>query len=267
MIEFINNLGIDSTTGLIGLGLIVSGFFLIFAGSGIISIEKVTVKQGKATWMVGIVIVLIGGVLFYPDLKKTDDVADPAAGMEDVQPSQPLSNSEDEKSYTGWRTIQFALTDGTLWNEEDGVYSATGSVETIAWSEEIFQGDLEISLDISSSSSHSAANIVVFGNGSTLSQGNLIFTIASDLQAISADSIYEGAGGKYLFSRLDTVNLENQTHTVLISIIDRKASLFLDGNEITAIFLDDQINSEGRIGLLKYWEINDIEFSNIRVRE
>jgi hypothetical protein len=266
MIEFINNLGINSTSGLIGLGLLLIGFFLILAGFGIISIEKITVKQGRATWIVGIIIVLIGGFLFYPELINPKDAPDSAEITEEIPVSTPLSNRDEDRSLSEWRTVKFAIPSDNLWQEEEGAYTAIGSEETIAWSEDTFQGDIEISMDISTSSSYGAANIIVYGNGWSLSTGNLIFTIASDLQAVSANSIYEGGGGEYLFSAMNNINLTNQEHQVLISIIDRKVDFSLDGTKITSIFLDDEINTQGRIGLLKYWEIETITFSNIQVR-
>jgi hypothetical protein len=40
----------------------------------------------------------------------------------------------------------------------------------------------------------------------------------------------------------------------------------LDGDEIGTVVLDDDIKSEGKIGLLKISESSDITMQNIRVR-
>lgn len=65
--EFLKMLGINSTAGVIGFGLIVIGGFLILTGFDIISIEKVTVKSGKRTWIIGIIFAIIGLVFLFPE--------------------------------------------------------------------------------------------------------------------------------------------------------------------------------------------------------
>jgi hypothetical protein len=120
-------------------------------------------------------------------------------------------------------------------------------------------------LEVESSSPFSAANVILYGNGRSLAPGSLIFTIASDQQSILADSIYDS--GTYLFASVSSLDFGEQRHTVWISIVDRMASLSVDGEEIAAVFLDENINTSGRIGLMKYWEIHDVAFSSIRVRE
>ena len=86
MIELINNLGINSTSGLIGLGLASIGFFLILAGFGIISIEKITVQQGKATWIVGIILAVIGVLLVIPEFETSKPIT--------ASPTVPPSTTE-----------------------------------------------------------------------------------------------------------------------------------------------------------------------------
>jgi hypothetical protein len=120
-------------------------------------------------------------------------------------------------------------------------------------------------LEVESSSPHSAATIILYGDGGSLAPGNLIFTIASDHQSILADSIYDN--GTYLFTSMSSLSFGEQGHTISVSIVDRMASLFIDGEEIATVFLEENINTSGRIGLFKYWEIHDVVFSSIRVRE
>ncbi len=263
--EFLNALGISSTSGYIGITLLAIGGFLILAGVGVISIQQVTVKQGRATWVLGLLMAGVGVILLYPEVSSPDAVSDAPAAVVETQPATTLSSSDENGSLSEWKTIKFAVPGNGLWREETGSYTAVGSKDTIAWSEDMLAGDLELSLDIESSSPFSAANIVIYGNGGSLATGNLIFTVASDLQAILADSIYDD--GTYLFSSLSSVGFGGQKHSVLISIIDRKAILFLDGDQIASVLLDESINTNGRIGLLKYWEIDDVTFSNIRIRE
>lgn len=271
--ELLRNLGITSLSGLFGLALLVVGGFMILAGVGIISIQQVTVKQGRATWIMGLVMAVVGVFLFYPEFSAPSEAPEePAAvadtnspAVVDASPAATLQSSDANGGLSAWRAIEFAVPENGLWLEEDGRYTAIGSKDTIAWSDDLFAGDIEVTLEVESSSSFSAASVILYGNGGSLAPGNLIFTIASDQQSIIADSIYDN--GTYLFTSMNSLSFGEQRHTVLISVVDRKARLFVDGEEAAFVFLDENINSSGRIGLLKYWEIHDVAFSSIRVRE
>lgn len=271
--EFLSNLGITSLAGLFGLALLVIGGFMILAGVGIISIQQVTVKQGRATWIMGLVMAVVGVFLLYPEFAAPGESPEgPVAVVEtnspavvDGSPAATLPSSDPNGGLSEWKAIEFVVPGNGLWLEEDGRYAAIGSKDTIAWSDDLFDGDIEVSLEVESSTPSSAANVILYGNGGSLAPGNLIFTIASDHQSILADTIYEG--GTYLFTSMNSLSFGDQRHTVLISIVDRKASLFVDGEEAASVFLDENINTSGRIGLLKYWEIHDVAFSSIRVRE
>ncbi len=280
--DFLNNIPINSTGGFIGLALLLIGGFMVLAGVGIISIQQVTVRQGRATWVVGLLLAVGGAFLLYPELSAPDDASDNTAAVvatnesgvenpsptavEDTNPAAALPTAGPNLALSDWKAIEFVVPGDDLWLAEGGKYTAVGSKDTFAWSQEIFAGDVEISMDIESTNAFSAANIILYGNGGSLTPGNLIFSVASDQQAISADSIYEGGGGRFLFSSLRSLNFGEQKHTVLISIIDRRARLFLDGEEIGSVFVPQNSNTSGKIGLLKIWEIGEITFSNIRVR-
>jgi hypothetical protein len=265
--EILAYLGIKSTIGVLGLTLLVIGGFMILAGTGIISIEKITIKKGRATWMIGIGFAIVGLILFYPELAASVDNTTVTQSNEVAdEPTQvSVSDQNSSSDLSGAGTLAFEIPDDNLWRVENGRYIATGSKDTYAWSEEQFSGNIEISMDIESSNEPSAANIIVYGNGTSLSEGNLIFTVATDLQAVLVNSIY--GDGNYLFSSLNTLDFKDQTHTVLIKIIDRKATMYIDDEKITSVYLDDNINTSGYIGLLKYWEIEDITFSNIQISE
>jgi hypothetical protein len=264
-VELLNTLGIDTALGFFGLVLAAIGAFMILAGVGIISIQQVTVKQGRTTWILGVLMALIGAFLLYPDLSAPDMVSDAPGDAVVPEPTVTMPSPDQTGKLSQWKAIDFVIPGNGLWRQENGHYTAIGSQDTIAWSEEVYEGDLELSLDIESSNSFSAASVVLYGNGGSLASGNLIFTIANDLQAILADSIYDD--GTYLFSSLGSVDFVEQKHNVLIAINDRQANLFLDGEQIASVFLDENINTSGKIGILKYWEIPDVSFSNIQIRE
>lgn len=278
------NIPIDSPLAFIGFLCLAIGAFMVLAGLDIIRIQQVTVKQGRRTWIVGVVFAVVGLALLYPELitpdtVRTDDggtASAPASSTEsdptdvdDAAAAQSTdSNAEPSALGADWSAVEFEIPDDGLWSKsDDGSYTAIGSANTIAWSKETFEGDLEIELEVtSSSSSNTQANIIVYGNGAFLSKGNLIFTVDPKVLSIAKTSVFEGEGGSYLHATTASLDLRDQVHTVLISIKDRKVSMSLDGDEIGAVFLDDEVKSEGKIGLLKIWEGQEISFQNIKVR-
>ena len=57
---------ISSPFGYLGVFLSILGFFLIVAGVGILNVEKISVKPGRTTWGMGIVLAIIGlGLLYF----------------------------------------------------------------------------------------------------------------------------------------------------------------------------------------------------------
>ena len=64
---FLDSIGIESTLGSIGLVLVAIGGFMVLAGVGIISVQQVTVKQGRITWAVGLAMAAVGLGLLYPE--------------------------------------------------------------------------------------------------------------------------------------------------------------------------------------------------------
>lgn len=182
----------------------------------------------------------------------------PAAEQEDP----PASGSDDLP--VDWTTPELVVPGDNLWLEEEGTYTAVGTKDTIVWTREKYAGDVEISLDIESPYSFAGASIIVYGNGMSLSPGCLIFTAASDMLAIWKDTIYEE--GKFLYDSAASLNFMGEKHTLLVTIIDRKAALYVDGELISSVFLNEDIKDYGRIGFLKYWEFDEITYSNIRIK-
>jgi hypothetical protein len=262
--DFLSNLTFDSIGGFIGLALLAIGGFMILAGVGIISIQQVTVKQGRITWVLGLAMAAVGLVLLLPEFSTSRDDSGGQTANVETQPGVTPAGPDTSGSLTEWMGIEFAIPDDGLWLEENGKYSARGSTDTIAWSEETFAGDMEIALSVGSATPLAAASIVVYGDGASQTPGNLIFTIANDLQAILADSIYDN--GTYLFASTDRVEFGEQEHAVVIRIVDRKATLILDGTTVGSALLDETIHSDGRIGLFKWGGISNVTFSSLRIR-
>ena len=262
---FLDNIPITSTVGFIGLGLLVLGGFMVLAGLDIIRIERITVRQGRTTWIVGVVFAIIGIALLYPELipSKAQSVADtgPAAVL------TPAPDSAPESVVVGsdWTSVDFQIPSGDLWRQTaDGSYTAVGSKDTIAWSEEVYEGGLELELTVESPGAGGGPTVLVYGDGRGFSPGVLIFAVANDYQWIAADTLYDEA--RFLAVAESGVDSDGQAHILGIRIADGQAMLSWDGRVIASALLGDDVNSRGRIGLYKYWERTAATFSNVRMR-
>jgi hypothetical protein len=268
MLDFINNLGINSTSGLIGLGLALIGFFLILAGFGIISIEKITVQQGKITWILGIVFALLGIWLLLPEFRSTA----PAVGS--LEPSETLpvptavSNPLGSGLVVSGSPIVFNIPNKALWTQSiDGSYTVTGNEDTIAWSNVVIEGDIELSFDIQFQEPNGEGAIIIYGNGSGLSDEQLFIGFGPVHSKIMQGTPYDN---RFLDDVWMTdVNI-NEKHSVIIKVVNFKASLFFDGIEILSAFIPEDSKTSGRIGLYKYrgesgMSDNGATYSNFRL--
>lgn len=91
--DFLNSIPIHSAAGFFGLGLLLFGGFMILAGFDIISIEKISVKQGQKTWMLGIIFAVVGFIMLIPEFRTSTPItASPTAitmpTTEILQPNQ-----------------------------------------------------------------------------------------------------------------------------------------------------------------------------------
>lgn len=244
------NIPINSIAGYIGLALLVFGVFMVLAGFDVISIQQVTVRKGKKTWILGIVFALLGVWLLLPEL----GTSAPAVGsLEPSEPmlapttvSKPLSPSET----VAGSPIVFNIPNANLWDQSvDGSYTVTGNEDTIAWSTVIVEGDIEISFDIQFQGANGEGNIIIYGNGSGLSDKQLFFGFGPVLSKIMGGSPFDS---RYL----DDVGMTdvdiNKHHSVVIRIVNKKANLFFDGNEILSASIPEDINTSGKIGIYKY---------------
>jgi hypothetical protein len=270
LVGFLDNIPITSTAGFIGLGLLVLGGFMVLAGLDIIRIERITVRQGRTTWIVGVVFAIIGIALLYPELipskaaSETDTSSALAPTTVPAATAAPVSAPESAAVGSDWTSVAFRIPSGNLWRQADGSYTAVGSKDTMAWSEEVYEGDLELSVDVESPGAGGGPTVLVYGDGQGFSPGVLIFAVANDYQWIAADTVYDEA--RFLAVAELGMSSDDQAHTLGIRVADGRATLSWDGREIVSAFLGDDINSTGRIGLYKYWERPEMTFSNVRVR-
>jgi hypothetical protein len=267
LMGFLDNIPIASTAGFIGLGLLLLGGFMVLAGLDIIRIEKITVRQGRTTWVVGIVFAAIGLVLLLPEFASSPDATKVESPIENMPATAATSSSEFSGTLTEWAPVEFLVADSSLWRDTTGgVYSAIGSKDAFAWSTGTYQGDLLVSLDLRSPESQSSGCVVVYGDGLGFSYGNLIFCVDWDGYGLEKDTIYH-EGENRLAWYPSPVDLKADDYSVTIEITGGVASMLVNGSQVISRSFDRrEINQSGRIGLLKKWFDPEVRFSNIRIR-
>ena len=241
---------INSIMGYIGLALLVFGVFMVLAGFDVISIQQVTVRKGRKTWALGIVFALLGIWLLLPEFETTA----PEAGSLETSESLPVpitvTNSVPSSNDVSGSPIAFNIPNNALWDQSiDGSYTVIGNKDTIAWSKVVVEGDLELSFDILFQEPNGEGNIIIYGNGSGLSDEQLFFGFGPVQSKIMGGSPYDT---RFLDDLWMTDVDINKKHSVMIRIVKHKASLLFDGIEILSAFIPEDINTSGRIGLYKY---------------
>ena len=244
------NIPINSIVGYIGLALFVFGVFMVLAGFDVISIQQVTVRKGKKTWILGIAFALLGIWLLLPEIGTTA----PTVGS--LEPSEPLlvptavSNPLPSSKDVSEDPIAFNVPNNNLWNRSsDGSYTVSGNEDTIAWSDMIVEGDLELTFDIQFQGADGEGDIIIYGNGVGLSDEQLFLGFGPVQSKIMAGTPYDS---RYL-DDIWMMDVDvNKKHSIIIRIVDRKASLFFDSVEILSAFIPEDINTSGRIGIYKY---------------
>ncbi len=263
---------VDSPLAYIGFLLLMVGGFMVLAGLDVITVQQVSVQKGTRTWVIGLVFAVVGLVLLVPELiparetspadTVTETAPTPQADPTDAQTTEVAELSAD------WRSATFAVPGGSLWTKPgDGIYTATGAVDTFAWSDETIDGDLEFLVDVSSTSRTGGANIVIYGDGKGFSPGCLIFCVANDYQWIMKDSVYNT--GTYL-GETSAMSIDfgeqAKAHTIGVRIAGPMAVLSVDGTDVVSARLDDGLARTGKIGLYKHSGNPDVTFSNAHVR-
>jgi len=182
-----------------------------------------------------------------------------------VDSTDAATTPDDESD---WRPLSFMIPNPQIWEESgDDRYTAIGqkSFDAFAWSTETFEGNLRVSLDLESSESQSSGCVIIYGEGHEYSYGSLIFCVDWDGYHLEKHSIYH-EGENYLTHSPSNVNLKDKTYSVTIEIIDDLASMYANGEKVISTFFDtEEIDRNGRIGLLKKWFDPEITFSNILV--
>ncbi len=265
--DFLNNIPINSTLGFIGLALLVIGGFMILAGFDIISIERVTVKQGRRTWALGIAFAVIGIVMLYPEFTSSPEVVVSEKPATSIPTTAATSSTEIPASSSEWTPVNFQTSKTHLWRETaEGIYSAMGSEDAFAWSTETYTENLRLSLDLESPESRSSGCVIIYGDGQGFSRGSLIFCVDWDGYGLEKHTIYHEGENRLTFIH-SNVDLQDNVYSVSIEIKDDVASMFVNGEEVfSSLFDTEEIDRSGRVGLLKKWFDPEVTFSNIHIK-
>ena len=117
------NIPINSIMGYIGLALLVFGAFMILAGFDVISIQQVTVRKGRKTWILGIAFALLGIMLLLPEFR-TSTPATPSPTTIALSPTEILQ--PDQQATCGTLKLD-AISPPAVLEGEPREYKLTGS--------------------------------------------------------------------------------------------------------------------------------------------
>ena len=168
---------------------------------------------------------------------------------------------------TQWRTLSFIIPSETLWREGDNSYTTISkpSGETIAWSDEIIEGDFILSAEVTSEQPDGQAQFIISGDGIGFSKGCLIFTFGAGFALITKDTIYH-EGENWLVVSEGDFNFQKANHDFTIEIIGDAANFYVDGQKVAFAFLPAEMKRIGRIGIFQHWEEPvGMTYSNIKI--
>lgn len=170
-----------------------------------------------------------------------------------------------QSAYAEPRDLVFTMPDGNWRRTQNNTYTATGFTDTHAWSKEIFQGDLSITTEIESNHPSGEAVIIVYGDGKNpWARGSLIFTIAHDSQSIKVPMNSAGAV-RYLARRTRTMNFQNTTYRLTITIIGSRVEMFVNDEKLFSAYLPTDIRKKGKIGIYKHSTRPKVAFSQVSI--
>ena len=167
-----------------------------------------------------------------------------------------------------WRTLDFIIPSETLWREGDNSYTtiAKPSQDTIAWSDEIIEGDFILSARVNSEQSDGIAHLIIYGDGTGFSEGCLIFTYQNGYVFIERDTLY-GNDENFLVTMEGNYGFQEPTHDFTIEIREGAATFYVDGEKVAFTFLLPETKRLGRIGFFSNWEESlGMTYSDIKIK-
>jgi hypothetical protein len=188
---------------------------------------------------------------------------------------------ETSLSTIDWQPVSFLFPNPQIWDlTVADQYTAIDQRDTdvYAWSTESYQGDIIVSLEMRSAvealdlsyeemgnqiPSQNSGCLILYGNGTTEFQGDLLFCVHWDGYYIDKHTPYDD--DILTFALHD--NPSETNYAVTVEVVDDMASMYVNGEKVLSTFFDPkEINPSGRIGLFKYWLDGEITFSDIQVK-
>jgi hypothetical protein len=227
-------------------------------------------------------IILVGAVIL---LGLTGGIWFALHPREAAEQEQQAAEAEGRSESAGseWQTVDFIMPNPGSWKVEEDNYIALAQhdSDSFAWSRDVYEGDMTLSLDLHSAEeaidlnrdemenhfpSLNSGCVILYGNGQEFSDGSLIFCVDWDGYYLEKDSRYSNQD-PLVFIPIRSFNKPSQVYRVKIEIIDDLVVIQVNDQEVLSAILDqDEINHSGRIGLFRNWSDGEITFSNIRAK-
>ena len=199
-----------------------------------------------------------------------------------ITETTPVPLQTNSAEWSDWRHISFMIPNPQLWDESGGYsYIAVEQkdVDAFAWSTEIFDGDISLSLDLKSAvkalnlsrseminqiPNQNSGCVIVYGDGYEHSHGSLIFCVDWDGYYLHKHTIYHQDEP---LAFIPIANDSDKVYSVRIEIHDDIATMFIDGKKVFSTFFDtEEIDRSGKIGLYRNWAKGEITFANVQIR-
>lgn len=217
--------------------------------------------EKKPTWIwpsvAILVFVMIGAYLLFTglitDINKTSATSptNPELSTPSVEPEQSdTAVDAAENRYNELSPLVFDLPQDGVWTENsDGSFAATGRVESIAWSLDKVQGDLEFSTNAIFETTDSEVCVIFYGNGFSQTDDQLFIGVGPIYAKIMLGTPYDT---NYLAEQWITGLDLSRTYNVKIKIADQQVIVYLDGEQLLAAAVPEQARDSGKVGLFKY---------------
>ncbi len=180
-----------------------------------------------------------------------------------------------------WQPVSFIFPNPQNWDltgENQFTAIDQRNSDVYAWSTETYQGDMTVSLVMRSSvealdlsleeaqnsiPSQNTGCLVLFGDGTMETHGNLYFCVHWDGYYIDKHSPFDAEFLTYALHE----NPSEREYALIVEVIDDMVIMSVNGEKVLSTFFDpEEISPSGRIGLFKYWLDGEITFSNIQVK-
>jgi hypothetical protein len=178
------------------------------------------------------------------------------AGSATFTPTAVLQIPSGSNELGNWRNISFGIPGGRIWNQVENQLTTNGIPwnDSIAWSDEVFEGNLVFSVDVTSKQPpYGAAHIIFYGDGIGFSEGCLIIHFGDGFAWIEKDSIYHD-GANWLVVNEGDFNFQEETQNITVEITGEIVNINVDGLIVATASLPPESKRQGRIGFIQHCE-------------